>query len=116
MQVLDDERHPDGKSNFPLRTAGSLYDMIGKGMKDKKYHKAGEWNHVRIVCKDNNVEHWLNGEKLLSYKWGSEEIDAMIKKSKFSKWTGFMKEAKGRIAIQHHGEEVWYRNIRVRGN
>jgi len=115
MQVLDDERHPDGKSNFPLRTAGSLYDMIGKGMKDKKYNKAGEWNHVRIVCKDNNVEHWMNGEKLLAYKWGSDEINAMIKKSKFRNWGGFMKEAKGRIAIQHHGEEVWYRNIRVRG-
>tara|TARA_B100000579_G_C22808146_1_gene843698 strand:+ start:790 stop:1482 length:693 start_codon:yes stop_codon:yes gene_type:complete len=115
MQVLDDERHPDGKSNFPLRTAGSLYDMIGKGIKDKKYNKAGEWNHVRIVCKDNNVEHWLNGEKLLAYKWGSDEINAMIKKSKFRSWNGFMQETKGRIAIQHHGEEVWYRNIRVRG-
>ena len=115
MQVLDDERHPDGKSNFPLRTAGSRYDMIGKGMKDKKYNKAGEWNHVRIVCKDNNVEHWMNGEKLLAYKWGSDEINAMIKKSKFRSWNGFMQEAKGRIAIQHHGEEVWYRNIRVRG-
>ena len=115
MQVLDDERHPDGKSNFPLRTAGSLYDMIGKGMKDKKYNKAGQWNKVRIVCKDNNVEHWLNGEKLLAYKWGSDEVAAMIKKSKFKSWKGFMQEPKGHIAIQHHGEEVWYRNIRVRG-
>ncbi len=115
MQVLDDERHPDGKSNFPLRTAGSLYDMIGKGMKDKKYNKAGQWNKVRIVCKDNNVEHWMNGEKLLAYKWGSDEVVAMIKKSKFKTWKGFMQEPKGHIAIQHHGEEVWYRNIRVRG-
>ena len=115
MQILDDERHPDGKSNFPLRTAGSLYDMIGKGMKDKKYNKAGQWNKVRIVCKDNNVEHWMNGEKLLAYKWGSDEVAAMIKKSKFKTWKGFMQEPKGHIAIQHHGEEVWYRNIRVRG-
>ena len=115
MQVLDDERHPDGKANFPLRTAGSLYDMIGKGMKDKKYNKAGQWNKVRIVCKDNNVEHWLNGQKLLAYKWGSDEVTAMIKKSKFKSWKGFMQEPKGHIAIQHHGEEVWYRNIRVRG-
>ena len=115
MQVLDDERHPDGKSNFPLRTAGSLYDMIGKGMEDKKYNKAGQWNKVRIVCKDNNVEHWMNGEKLLAYKWGSDEVAAMIKKSKFKTWKGFMQEPKGHIAIQHHGEEVWYRNIRVRG-
>ena len=115
MQVLDDERHPDGKSNFPLRTAGSLYDLIGKGMKDKKYNQAGQWNKVRIVCKDNNVEHWMNGEKLLAYKWGSDEVAAMIKKSKFKTWKGFMQEPKGHIAIQHHGEEVWYRNIRVRG-
>ena len=115
MQVLDDERHPDGKSNFPLRTAGSLYDLSGKGMKDKKYNKAGQWNKVRIVCKDNNVEHWMNGEKLLAYKWGSDEVAAMIKKSKFKTWKGFMQEPKGHIAIQHHGEEVWYRNIRVRG-
>ena len=115
MQVLDDEHHPDGKSNFPLRTAGSLYDMIGKGMEDKKYNKAGQWNKVRIVCKDNNVEHWMNGEKLLAYKWGSDEVAAMIKKSKFRTWKGFMQEPKGHIAIQHHGEEVWYRNIRVRG-
>ncbi len=115
MQVLDDERHPDGKANFPLRTAGSLYDMIGKGMKQKKYNKAGQWNKVRIVCKDNNVEHWLNGQKLLAYKWGSDEVTAMIKKSKFKSWKGFMQEPKGHIAIQHHGEEVWYRNIRVRG-
>jgi len=115
MQVLDDERHPDGKANFPLRTAGSLYDMIGKGMKQKKYNKAGQWNKVRIVCKDNNVEHWLNGQKLLAYKWDSDEVTAMIKKSKFKSWKGFMQEPKGHIAIQHHGEEVWYRNIRVRG-
>ena len=115
LQVLDDERHKDGKIRFPLRTAGSLYELIGKGMKNKKYNKAGEWNKVRIICKDNNVEHWLNGEKLLAYKWGSDEVTVMIKKSKFKSWDGFMQEAKGHIAIQHHGEEVWYRNMRVRG-
>ncbi len=114
MQVLDDERHPDGKANFPKRTAGSLYDLIGKGMKEKKYNPAGEWNTARIVCKGNLIEHWLNGEKLLDYKWGSDEIKAMLEKSKFKGWQGFMEQAEGHIVIQHHGEEVWYRNIRVR--
>jgi hypothetical protein len=114
MQVLDDERHPDGKANFPKRTAGSLYDLIGKGMKEKKYNPAGEWNTARIVCKDNAVEHWLNGEKLLAYKWGSAEIKAMLETSKFKGWPGFMEQPEGHVVIQHHGEEVWYRNIRVR--
>ena len=115
MQVLDDERHKDGKLNFPKRTAGSLYDLAGKGMEEKEYNKAGKWNKARIVCKDNNVQHWLNGTKIYEYTWGSEEIKAMVAKSKFKKWPEFMGEPKGHIVIQHHGEEVWYRNIRVRG-
>ena len=114
MQVLDDEKHPDGKSNFPLRTAGSLYDMIGKGMKDKPYNQAGQWNKVRIVFKDNNVQHWLNDAKIVEYTWGSDEIKALINKSKFKGWKGFMQQPKGHIVIQHHGEEGWYRAIRVR--
>ena len=114
LQVLDDERHADGKIRFPLRTAGSLYELIGKGMKDKPYNKAGEWNKVRIVFEKNNVQHWLNGAKIVEYIWGSDEIKALIQKSKFKTWKGFMQQPQGHIVIQHHGEEVWYRAIRVR--
>ena len=114
LQVLDDERHADGKIRFPLRTAGSLYELIGKGMKDKPYNKAGEWNKVRIVFNKNNVQHWLNGAKIVEYTWGSDEIKALIQKSKFKTWEGFMQQPQGHIVIQHHGEEVWYRAIRVR--
>lgn len=115
MQVLDDEKHPDGHRNFPKRTAGSLYDMYGKGMKNKEYNKAGQWNKARIVIKDNVVQHYLNGTKIIEYKWGSDEVKAMIANSKFKTWQDFMGEPKGHIVLQHHGEEVWYRNIRVRG-
>ncbi len=114
MQVLDDEKHPDGKANFPKRTAGSLYDLIGKGMKDKTYKPAGEWNKSRLVIKANNVEHWLNDTQIASYKWGSPEIKAMLETSKFKGWVGFMEQTEGRVVLQHHGEEVWYRNIRSR--
>ena len=114
LQVLDDERHADGKIRFPLRTAGSLYELIGKGMKDKPYNKAGEWNKVRIVFKKNNVQHWLNGAKIVEYTWGSDEIKALIQKSKFKTLECFMQQPQGNIVIQHHGEEVWYRAIRVR--
>ena len=114
LQVLDDERHADGKIRFPLRTAGSLYELIGKGMKDKPYNKAGEWNKVRIVFNKNNVQHWLNGAKIVEYTCGSDEIKARNQKSKFKTWEGFMQQPQGHIVIQHHGEEVWYRAIRVR--
>lgn len=114
MQVLDDEKHPDGKANFPKRTAGSLYDLIGKGMKDKPYKPAGEWNKCRIVFRQGVVEHWLNDAKLLEYKWGSAEIKAMLDQSKFKGWAGFMEQPEGHVVIQHHGEEVWYRSLRVR--
>ena len=111
LQVLDDERHADGKIRFPLRTAGSLYELIGKGMKDKPYKKAGEWNKVRIVFKKNNVQHWLNGAKIVEYTWGSDEIKTLIQKSKFKTWKGFMQQPQGHIVIQHHGEEVWYLSL-----
>ena len=69
---------------------------------------------MRIVFKKNNVQHWLNGAKIVEYTWGSDEIKALIQKSKFKTWTGFMQQPQGHIVIQHHGEEVWYRAIRVR--
>jgi hypothetical protein len=114
MQVLDDEKHPDGKANFPKRTAGSLYDLIGKGMKEKNYKPAGEWNKSRLVIQGGNVKHWLNDTQIAAYKWGSPEIKAMLETSKFKGWAGFMEQPEGRIVLQHHGEEVWYRNIRSR--
>ena len=75
---------------------------------------AGEWNKSRLVIKANNVEHWLNDTQIASYKWGSPEIKAMLETSKFKGWVGFMEQTEGRVVLQHHGEEVWYRNIRSR--
>ncbi|HIA23315.1 MAG TPA: DUF1080 domain-containing protein [Candidatus Marinimicrobia bacterium] len=114
MQVLDDEGHPDRNNNFPKRTAGSLYDLIGKGIKEKKYNPAGEWNHVRIVCKNYVVQHWLNGGKVLEYVYGSDEFKNLIANSKFATMPYFAKARAGHIGLQHHGEEVWYRNVRIR--
>ena len=77
MQVLDDEKHKDGKANFPTHR-WFTYDLAGKGMEEKEYNKAGEWNKARIVCKDNVVQHRLNSTKIYEYTWGSDEIKAMV--------------------------------------
>jgi hypothetical protein len=110
-QVLDDAKHPDGKN--PKTSAGSLYALIAPN--DKKTLKpVGDWNESRIVAKNGRVEHWLNGAKVVEYDWNDPKLRADVKKSKFGEHATFMAKSEGHIVFQHHGEEVWYRNIRVK--
>jgi hypothetical protein len=111
MQILDDERHPDGQN--PLTTAGALYGLVAPNAK-KKLKPVGEFNKAGITMKGNHVEHWLNGEKIVEYEWDSPVIKAAIAKSKFADKPRFMKEPEGHIVFQHHGQEFWIRNIRIR--
>ena len=111
LQLLDDDKHPDGKN--PKTTAGSLYAMIAPNAK-KKLKPVGEFNQTKLLMKGNHVEHWLNGEKVVEYEWGSPEVKELIKASKFAKLPRFMAEPNGHITFQHHGEEMWFRKMRVR--
>ncbi len=113
MQILDDERHPDANQGVNgNRQAGSLYDLIPVSTPAVK--PAGEWNTARIKVKDNKVEHWLNGKKVVEYELGTPEWDAMIQNSKFATMPGFGSEGEGHLALQDHGDPVWFRNIKVR--
>jgi hypothetical protein len=110
MQVLDDDLHADGKN--PKTSAGALYALVAPVGKTLK--PVGEFNRARIVKKGNHVEHWLNGKKVVEYELGSPELAKLIADSKFKDMPRFAKEGQGHIALQHHGQEVWYRNIRIR--
>ena len=110
MQVLDDDKHADGRD--PKTSAGSLYALIAP--KNKKLKPVGEWNKVRIVVQDKQVAHWLNGVKVVEFELGSTELNQLIDRSKFKDMPRFGKEKAGFIDLQHHGDEVWYRKIRVR--
>ncbi len=110
MQVLDDSLHNDSKD--PKTSAGSLYALIAPT--NKVLLPAGEYNKAKILVQGNHVEHWLNGNKILEYEFGSDELQSLIAESKFKDFTGFAKAREGYIALQHHGEEVWYRNVRIR--
>ena len=114
IQVLDDKRHPD---SFAGKTgnhkAGALYDLIPPN--DTTVVKpAGEWNKARVIVKDGKGESWLNGKKLVDFPTKGPEWERMVANSKFSKWKDFGTFDKGSIALQDHGDKVWYRNIRVR--
>lgn len=110
MQVLDDERHADGKS--PLTSAGSNFALYPapRGV----VHPAGQWNSARIVVNGNHVEHWLNGQKLLEYELGSAEWKDRVAKSKFNAMPNYGKASEGYIGLQDHGDKVEFRNIRIR--
>lgn len=110
MQVLDNSCHPDAK--IETHRAGDLYDMI-KGQPEN-VKPAGEWNSVRLVVADGEVQHWQNGEMLLSYQNKGPEWESMIADSKFKDFDGFGQSTSGKISLQDHGDPVWYRNIRIR--
>jgi hypothetical protein len=110
MQILDNERHNDGKN--PLTSAGSLYALIAPSKDVSK--PAGEFNHVRLIVNGDHVEHWLNGEKIVEYELNSKDIQTRIANSKFKDYPKFAREKTGHIALQDHGDDVWFCNIKIR--
>jgi cytochrome c len=110
MQVLDNAEHADGRS--PLTSAGSNYALYAP---PKDVTRAvGLFNEARIVVMGSHVEHWLNGEKLVEYELGSPDWESLVKGSKFASMPRYGREKTGHIALQDHGDKVWFRNIKVR--
>ncbi len=109
-QILDDDNHADGRN--PSTSAGSLYALYAP--ENKTLKPVGAWNEARIVVVGHQVEHWLNGVKVVSCVIGSDDWNDRVAKSKFSQWTKFAQNARGHICFQDHGDQVWFRNIRVR--
>lgn len=109
MQILDDVNFNDKEVK---RSAGSLYDLIAP--ENKLLKPVGECNKARLIVKAGHVEHWLNGTKVVEYNVGSETLRDLISKSKFSKNPDFGKSDNGHIMFQHHGQQVWLKNIKIR--
>lgn len=108
-QVLDDSRHADG--NSPRTSAASLYALAAP--EGKQLAITGAWNHGRIAVHRGWLEHWVNGVRVIALRIGSDDWNSRVQGSKYKGIADFGIGA-GHIALQDHGDEVWYRSLKIR--
>jgi hypothetical protein len=110
-QVLDDDRHEDAK--LPSHRAGALYDLIAPNT-SKQLRPVGEWNQSKVIVRGNHGEHWLNGQKVVEFDLGTARMDSLLAASKYKTIPGFGAKRRGHIVLQDHGDEVYFRGLKVR--
>jgi hypothetical protein len=74
----------------------------------------GEWNTTKIVVQGPHVEHWLNGEKILQYELWSPSWEAQKAAGKWKTDTAYGQSKSGHIALQYHGGDVWFRDLKIK--
>ena len=131
-QILDNKFHLDASKKFRVmelegekwelkkedikrnRGVASLYDLIEAEKFNHKSVSAGQWHRAKIISNNGYVEHWLDNEKVLEYNRFSQVFKALIQYSKYSKWENFGQLESGHILLQDHGNEVSFKNIKIR--
>jgi hypothetical protein len=113
FQILDDGLHPDAKLGIAgNRKLGSLYDLI-PAPADKFFRKS-DFNNARIVVTGNKVVHYLNDKVVVEYIRCTQLWKALVAYSKYAKYPGFGELEEGNILLQDHGNEVFFKNIKIR--
>ena len=106
-QILDNAR-----GEPPLERAGGLFALVAPAVDATL--PVGEFNQARLIVDHGKVQHWLNGREVARYQIGSPEFKALVAASKFARWPQFATGQTGGIALQNHGDDVAFRNLKIR--
>jgi hypothetical protein len=109
MQLLHDAGHPDGR--VPKTSCGALYGV--QAAENVPPCPPGIYNIARVHVRGTHVEHWLNGVKVLGCDLADRSFRARVARSKFRDYPRFATARRGLLGLQHHGGEVWFRNVRI---
>lgn len=110
IQILDNERHADNQ--LASHRSGSLYDMIAAPASAQK--PAGQWNQLKIRLQQQQLTIWQNQLQTADIQINGTEWQQLLASSKFANWAGFAKAERGHIGLQDHGDQVWFKNIKIR--
>jgi len=109
MQLLDNGNHPDGRA--PETSCGALYGL--QAPENTPQCPPGLFNIARIRMQGSRVEHWLNGARVLECDLASRDFRERVARSKYRDFPQFARAAEGHVVLQHHGADVWFRNVRI---
>jgi hypothetical protein len=110
-QIEDDSLNED--NHLATHRTAALYDLI-PASEAKRLKPAGEWNSGRIIFRGTHGEQWLNGVKVVDFDLGTPRLDSLLAKSKYRSMAGFADRRAGHIILQDHGDEVYFRDIKIR--
>lgn len=115
FQILDDKFHPDAKKGKDgNRTLASLYDLITAQSPNGKRVNNYEWNNARVVVKGTHVEHWLNNIKVVEYERSNATWRELVAGSKYKNWPAFGEAERGHILLQDHGDQVFFKSVKIK--
>jgi hypothetical protein len=109
-QLIDEKGWPNKLNDDQY--SGANYAMHAP--ENAKVVPVGEWNTTRIIVHGPQVEHWLNGSKVVEYELWSPEWRKKKRQSKWAEAKYYGMSRSGHIGLQDHGGLTMFRNIKIR--